>query len=77
MSKARLKRAFVMPLFTFLGLELIHSLWRVLTTGFAPVWIGSLAVAGAFFAGSSGFRVGLRRSGDRRISRMSGPSHVR
>lgn len=50
MSTARLKRLFVMPFFAFLGLVAIHSLWRVVTTGFAPVWIGPLVVAGTFFA---------------------------
>ncbi len=44
MSTARLKRAFVMPFFAFLGLVGIHSLWRVVTTGFAPVWVGPLVV---------------------------------
>ena len=50
MSTARLKRAFVMPFFAFLGLVGIHSHWRVLTTGFTPVWIGPLVVSVAFFA---------------------------
>lgn len=50
MSTAHLKRFFVMPFFAFLGFVGIHSLWRVVTTGFAPVWVGSLVVAGTFFA---------------------------
>ncbi len=50
MSTARLQRAFVMPFFAFLALVGIHSLWRAVTTGFAPVWIGPLVVAGVFFA---------------------------
>lgn len=50
MSPAQLKRAFVMPLFAFLGLVAVHSTWRVFATGFAPVWIGPLVVAGGFFA---------------------------
>jgi peroxiredoxin len=64
MSTAHLKRAFLMPLFAFLGLVLVHSGWRVVTTGFAPVWIGALAVAGAFFA----FMGWMMRSGTARTS---------
>ncbi len=64
MSTARLKRAFVMPCFAFLGLVGIHSLWRVVTTGFAPVWVGPLVVAGTFLA----FMGWMVRSGTARTS---------
>jgi len=64
MSPARLKRAFIMPFFAFLAVVLLHSLWRVLTTGFAPVWIGPLLVAGAFLA----FMGWMVRSGAARTS---------
>lgn len=50
MPSARLKRLFVLPHFAFLGLVLVHSLWRSATTGLAPVWLGPLLVAGGFFA---------------------------
>ena len=42
----------------------IHSLWRVVTTSFAPVWVGSLVVAGTFFA----FMGWMVRSGTARTS---------
>lgn len=64
MSTPRLKRVFVMPFFALLGLVGIHSLWRVLTTGFAPVWVGPLVVAGTFF----GFMGWMVRSGRARTS---------
>jgi peroxiredoxin len=63
-SSARIKRAFVMPFFAFLGLVLIHSTWQLLSTGFAPVWIGPALVAGAFFA----FMGWMVRSGTARTS---------
>ena len=50
MPTARTKRVFIMPFFAFLGLVGVHSLWRVVTTGFAPAWVGPLVVAGAFVA---------------------------
>lgn len=50
MSTACAKRVFIMPFFAFLGLVGVHSLWRVVTTGFAPAWVRPLVVAGAFFA---------------------------
>lgn len=53
-----------MPFFAFLGLVLIHSTWQLLSTGFAPVWIGPALVAGAFFA----FMGWLVRSGTARTS---------
>lgn len=62
MSTAHLKRAFVIPFFAYLGLVAIHSLWRLVTTGFAPVWIGPLLVAGSFF----GFMGWVVRSGTAR-----------
>ncbi len=45
-STSRLERAFVMPFLAFLGVVGIHSLWRVVTPGFAPVWVGPLVRAG-------------------------------
>jgi hypothetical protein len=42
-----LERAFVLPFFALLGVIGIHSPWRVVTSGFAPVWIGTLVVVGA------------------------------
>ncbi len=35
-----------MPFFAFLGVVGIHSFWRVVTTGFAPVWVGRLVRGG-------------------------------
>lgn len=64
MSAAHLKRAFVLPFFALLGVIAIHSLWRIVTSGFAPAWIGPLVVAGAFF----GFMGWMVRSGAARTS---------
>ncbi len=63
-STARLKRVFVMPFFAFLGVVAVHSLWRLLSTGFAAVWIGPLVAAGAFFV----FMGWMVRSGAARTS---------
>jgi len=63
-STARLKRAFLAPFLVFMVVVLIHSLWRLLTTGFAPVWIGALVVAAAFLA----FMGWMMRSGTARTS---------
>jgi len=64
MSTARLKRVFALPFFALLGLIAIHSLWRTVTSGFAPVWVGPLVVAGAFL----GFMGWMVRSGAARTS---------
>ena len=59
MSTAQLKRAFVLPFFGILAVVALHSLWRTVTSGFAPVWLGPLLGAGAFF----GFMGWMVRSG--------------
>lgn len=64
MSTVHLKRAFVLPFFALLGVVGIHALWRTVTSGFAPVWIGPLVVSGAFFM----FMGWMVRSGAARTS---------
>ncbi|HSJ96660.1 MAG TPA: peroxiredoxin family protein [Myxococcota bacterium] len=65
MPSARLKRAFLIPFFAFLGVVLLHSLWRSATSGLAPVWLGPLLVSGAFFS----FLAWMMASGAARTSR--------
>lgn len=69
MSSMPGKRAFVLPFIGFLMFVAIHSLWKLLSTGFAPVWLGPLIVAGAFF----GFMAWLTRSGAARTSAHLAP----
>lgn len=64
MSPSHWKRAFVVPFFGLLGVIFVHSLWRLVATGLAPVWLGPVIVAGSFV----GFMGWMMLSGAARTS---------